>query len=155
MSGMDDTIHTQTVRASNAPPKTRRVLLEDRFLSLLAAIPPDKRGGIIHGHRIIFSDSSSDAIFHAMAHATKVTDPELVQKLSMYAFKGEIILQSLIAPDTELALCKNELERECVKHRLGELTTEIARNEKEKNSDQTAVLLHEFRELSEFLKRPA
>lgn len=130
----------------------RRDLLEERLLALLPFAGPEAREQGLSGHLAFVSDTRTRIFALLSADPGQATTPELAKEIEMLRFKGEILLQTLPDAAHEFLLCRQELEKECIREELMRLGYEIGQIEREGGRDAVVPLLQNFRALSEKLK---
>lgn len=130
---------------------SRRQLLEDRFLSLVAILPDEKKEAALANHRVEFQSASGREIFSFLAAVSRDMPPHLAPAAHVLRFKGEAMRELGGDAEQELAVCGRELEKACVRDRLVRMGEEIRASEQTGN-DTTVRLLEDFRSLSERLK---
>lgn len=110
-------------------PRTRRELLEERFLVALALMPDEIKQRELAEHRIAFSSPLAEQMFRALAGTGSTAPPELQPHLESLRFKGDVL--GSIVPDmpAEFAAARRELEKICVRERLAAVGAEIEKSE--------------------------
>jgi len=131
----------------------RRERLEEKFLTLLAMVPPEMRTREMVRHYIVFRSAENQNIFAMVAAESKESPPDGVRDLEMFTFKSEILSKDIKNVEDEFLICKRELEKECVKESLQEHHEKIIQQEKEGNQDGVARLLNEVNDLHKILKQ--
>lgn len=133
-----------------APP-SRRELLEDRLLSLVAVMPDDGRKSALAGHRIEFSSASRQDLFSFLLAGALDMPPDAAAAAQVLRFKGEEIRELGVDRERELALCRRELEIICNRAERVRLGEEILARE-QGGSAPPSRLLEDFDSLSEQMK---
>lgn len=130
--------------------RTRRELLEERYLGLLSTLDENERLREAQNQDMIFTLPDHQQLFQVLTIPASANTPAT----EMLRFKSEIISHGISAknPKEEFLLCKLELRKVMLKERLQQLTVDIQRTEK--TGDRTIVtsLLQDFRTISETLK---
>ncbi len=142
----------QSADSGVAAVPSRRELLEDRFLSLLAIMPEETRARVASDHHLEFIAATHQELFPLLIAGSSELPEHLRDKAESLRFKGEFVRESGRDIGEELALCGRELEKECVRTWLSRLGEEI--RVCERTGDESAIqpLLENFRTLSEQLK---
>ena len=137
--------------ASGAHKVSRRELLEERMLSLLAAVG-EERGHTIYGRNFEFSTAANEELFGAFRAQTAVDSwpANLRERLEVLRFRGEVLGAATKDMGEELLICAREFEKECVREKLQSIAAEIEK--KEKGKGDIEPLLKDFHELSGKLK---
>lgn len=130
----------------------RRDLLEERLLALLPFAGPEAREQGLSGHLAFVSDTRTRIFTLLTANPVQATSSELAKEIEMLRFKGEVLCQTLPDAAHEFLLCRQELEKECIREELVRLGNEIGQIEKKGERDAVIPLLQNFRALSEKLK---
>lgn len=145
----------QSHTVSDLPPHSqgRRERLEEKFLILLAMVPPEVRTRELVSHHIVFRSAENQNIFAMVAAGSKESPPDGVQDLEMFTFKSEILSKDIKNVEDEFLICKRELEKECVKELLQEHQQKIIQQEAEGNQEAIATLLNEVNDLHKILKQ--
>lgn len=138
---------------------SRRDLLEDRFLTVLAFVPDELKKRELGEHRISFASALNGELFgfllggaDAAAAPARAEAVRLAPHIEALRFKGEVLREIVPDLESEFILCRRELEKVCVKERLLALGEEIERIEREGGHTAAAPLLEDFRSLSEELR---
>jgi len=151
-SAVKETVYDSELR----PILTRRELLEERMLALLTLVKEEVKARELKEHHLIFGSHLNKELFRVLSagssFAAADAEPNLREQLASFGFKGEILSQITKDIDKEFIICKQELERQCIRDRLSELGTEIRKKESEGDSVILSGLLQDFRQLSEKLK---
>ncbi len=134
-----------------APLPSRRELLEDRFLSLIAVMPEDKKEAALAGHRVEFLSALRGEIFTLLSAPSPEVPPEIAAEVHALQFKGEAMRELGGDMEREFAVCRRELEKACIRGHLARLGEEIRASEQE-GATPAVPLLEDFRSLSEQLK---
>jgi DNA primase len=122
----------------------RRDLLEERFLILLMGASRDIRERELSA----FSYEFSKKEYRELSLSLMNNEPppsSLGERTALLQFKGEMLSSMLADTEKELALCRRELEKECVRERMMRLSEEMEREERVGNAERSAFLLREFR----------
>lgn len=145
--------HQEEWKAKPSPP--RRVLLEERFLTLLSLLVSQNREKVLSEWKINFTLPEHQEIFELLKEKLSVSEvkPELREKFELLRFKGEILATITKDLELEFGICRRELEKEYLKEELIRLGGEIERLEKEGKQMDLRPLLENFRELSLRLKQ--
>ena len=142
----------------NSAPVSRRDLLEERFLTLLAVMSPEVRTQELEGHTLFFSLPAHNELFSFLMNEplsgrqAEEKNNALEETLQILKFKGEALSQLTGDPKEEFILCTRELEKHSVKERLLKIGEEIERREKEGSISVVTTLLEDFRTMTEKLK---
>lgn len=132
--------------------RSRRELLEERFLTLAALISPEAAKPILTGWDMPFALPANEELCKVI-RGDKGAQIELYgEALTLLKFKGEVLAQLTSDPEKEFSICKRELEKECVRECLERIGKDIERNERAGNVTAVTPLLESFRAYSERLK---
>ncbi len=138
---------------------SRRALLEERFLTILASIPEELKKRELQEHRIFFASALNAELFGFLTGGGDAAPPpagggaaHLAPHIDTLRFRGEVLREMIPDLGAEFALCRRELEKICVKERLARLGEESGRREREAGQAATGALLEDFRLLSERLQ---
>ena len=136
------------------PILTRRERLEERFLSLLAALPVEIRIRETQNHRLTFHNQMFAQLFPLLISEKDINTDQTgsAEALKILAFKGEVLFTDILHAEEELMLCRRSLEREHIKEELLSLAQEIAQREQQKDYTTASRLLNDFKQLSDELK---
>lgn len=136
------------------PKKTRRELLEERLLTLLAVAKEDVKRRELESHYLIFASAANKELFDVLQNNSepKAVTANIKERLDLLKFKGEALAEMTGNLEEEFRACKRELEREGIKERLLKIGSDIERLEKEGRGVEVTSLLQDFRSLSEKLK---
>jgi len=135
------------------PVPSRRSLLEERFLAIMAILEPEVKNSLAHSLHLSFAASTNADIFAILrAGAESTIPPHLLDHYNMLRFKGEILRDITESPIEELRISERELEKECVRDKLLKIGEEIERLEKSGNLAGMVPLLADFRNLSHHLR---
>ncbi|MBI3421147.1 MAG: DNA primase [Candidatus Sungbacteria bacterium] len=134
--------------------QSRRELLEERFLSLFAAASRETRLHHTQNHHMVFVSPVHEELFNGLLQEEGESAAlSLHPVLATLQLKNELLAGELKhTPEEELAICRRELEKECIREELIRLGQEIQREEREKEGDHVAVLLQQFQTLSQTLR---
>ncbi len=128
---------------------TRRDLLEERFLAVLALLPVEARHQKLGEQRIVFSSELSGRIFRALTADSEIAEAsELAEQLESVRFKGEMLREVMPDIEKEFVVARRELEMMCVRERLAALGQTIA----ESGADVPRELQEEYRAAVERLR---
>lgn len=132
------------VHAENAPPAlSRRWMLEDRLVALLAAAPDEIRASI-GNEEIIFASEMNARLFRVLTAGVHDFGADLAARLEDLRFTGEMLLPQIADVQAEIALCARYL-REIVNHeKRRALEEEIGRKERMGDHDGIASDMKEF-----------
>lgn len=132
--------------------RPRRELLEERFLTLAALIPPEAAKPILDGWDMPFALSANEELCKVI-RGDKEAHTELYgEALTLLKFKGEVLAQLTSDPEKEFSICKRELEKECVRECLVRVAKDIEASERAGNTAALTPLLENFRTYSQRLK---
>ena len=132
---------------------SRRDLLEERLLSLLATVKKEITEQELRGHHLVFSSSLHKELFESLQDDKNIVAfPELQEKLDSLRFKGEVLAEFTHDPEVEFITCKRELEKVCIKEELLRIGREIKEKEQAGAAPEVAILLQNFNEMSRRLK---
>lgn len=133
---------------------SRRKLLEERLLALVAHFPqlgqdlPQK-----NEYYAVFSNASYESLFwHLRGQEDKALVAIPADLKEDFRFRGEILAGRLANPKEEFIKVASEFERECIKEKLNQISTEIAFVEERNDPEKLLSLLGEFKSLSARLK---
>lgn len=149
--GQYDNAPTNASRASipETKPRTRREMLEERYLSLLSTFDEEERLREAQNQDMVFTLPEHQQLFQVLTIPASANTPAT----EMLRFKSEIIIQqSAKSSKEEFLLCKFELRKSWLKERLQQLTVDIQRTEKTGDRAIVTSLLQDFRAVSETLK---
>ena len=133
---------------------TRRDLLEERLLALMPMVTEEIRQRELSEHHLVFIAASHQEIFNTLLGGLeRLSAPHIVEALDILRFKGEVLAQMTENISEEFMACKRELEKECIRERLLKLGSEIENKERTGDQQRVAVLLQNFRELSDTLRK--
>lgn len=131
---------------------SRKQILEEQLLSILAVVSESVRSRILSGHEILFSSAANQELFGAVISTASLPPPHLKERIEILSLKGEVLGDLTEDLGKELSSCIHELEKERIREELKRLNGEIANREKEGNETLVASLLENFRLLSQKLK---
>ena len=136
---------------------SRRELLEERFLTALAAVDDATRTQVLGSHRVVFRSAGHSELFRMVAGETPELErtPALKEQLALLRLKGELLAQMTATLDRELASCVRELEKDQLKEALGEVAGALRQQEASDTNSDTEPLLRKFRDLSQQLQQLA
>jgi DNA primase len=141
--------------AAEAPasPPTRRELLEDRLIVLMASAR-ESSGAIAapRGEIVFVSDLRARAFALLISDTSGQVPADLEQYLADARFRGEMVRERIADVGEEISLCARELEKISLKDKLAQITREIEAREKEKDDMSVATLLEDHRLLSDRLR---
>ncbi len=138
---------------SATPLPTRRDLLEERLLVLLASLGKEARAAAAGSdHKIKFRSALNENIFTMLTGNLAAVSPEITSHLETLKFRGEILAKAVEDLGVELRICRQELEKECIKEELLKIGEEIRKKEEAGNHTEASSLLRGFQELSTRLK---
>ncbi len=133
-------------------PHSRRELLEERFLTLAALMPPEEAKSLLMKWDMPFILPVNEGMFK-MIRGEETAQKELyAESLGLLKFKGEVSNQLTLDIQKEFSICRCELEKECVRECLERIAQDIAQNERVGNTGVVTLLLEDFRGYSERLK---
>jgi len=133
--------------------KTRRELLEDRFLTLVSMVAPEVRTSAMRDREIAFTSPFGGELFSAFKTGDIPREGSpLHAEWASLQFKAEVVRTLVDDPVVEFGVCLREFEKECVRERLARLSAEIGEKEREQDASAVGSLLQDFRMLSEKLK---
>lgn len=148
-------VETKSEKKAEDGVKTRKTLLEERFLLLLPYINEEILRKEFASHHIRFSIPLHEEILsaHLGKFSADAMTPELSRRIEMLKFEGEVLSENLSNASEEFLLCKRELEKLCIREELANLGGQIEKDEKNPQSTVISGLLERFRALSEKLKK--
>lgn len=134
-------------------PRTRREMLEERYLSLLSVLSEGERLREAENQDMVFTLPDHEALFRTLTAPASAQTPAGVN-IELLRFKSEIMSGSVrtTGPKKEFLLCKLELRKAWLKDRLQQLTADIQATEKTGDRAIVTSLLQDFRTVSEMLK---
>ena len=127
---------------------TRRDLVEERFLAVLALMPDEVRKRELAERQIEFSTALSGEIFRALMADGATAVAELAPHVESVRFRGEVLREIVPDMEKEFMVARRELELMCVRERLAVLGRKIA----ESGHDVGATLQQEYRATVECLR---
>lgn len=160
----DSSFDTSHNSAPQPKPRTRREMLEERYLGLLSTMSEEERLREAENQDMVFTLPDHQELFRiltapAIASATEgkselAAELPAASSVELLRFKNEIMGESTrtTSPKEEFLLCKLELRKSSLKERLQQLTADIQRTEKTGDRAITTSLLQDFRTISETLK---
>ena len=132
--------------------RSRRELLEERLLSLLAITDRSLQDKVFTGaHHLVFNSLVNEQLFKLFYSEGTALTADLKERVELLRFKGEVLAQITKDIHGELSACKSELEKECIREQLLKLGEEIKQKEKVGNHAAVTSLLSDFKSLSETL----
>ena len=153
-AGTLGTASTGTMRATSGnigseTALTRRDLLEERFLAVLAMVSEELKRRELSGHAIEFSTPLGGQAFQALtAGSDGAPAPELGPHLERIRFTGEVLREIVPDIEKEFMVARRELEKLSLKERLAVLGRRIA----ESSTPVDAVLQQDYRAAVERLR---
>jgi DNA primase len=130
------------------PPKTRKDLLEERFLSLILKKPESL--SLLNDDRVqYFSKKSQEIIFLLKEKKdTKSLSPEALEFYNILSLKAEVeeVDEEEILP--EIKFCLDEIKLIEIKNQLDKISKEIKKAEKEKNLNKVEELTKKFNQIA-------
>lgn len=124
---------------SSSPP-SRRDLLEDGFLSLVALMPDDRRTAALANHCVEFSSPLRQEIFILLSAGSPELPPHVAAEVEVLRFKGEAMRELGGDMEQEFALYRRELEEVCRRARRARLGEEIRASEQAGNGPDIRLL---------------
>lgn len=130
--------------------KTRRELLEERFLAALALVPDELKHRELAIHQIAFASALGGQAFHAlMAGIHAPVAPELAAHLEDLRFKGEVLREIVPDIEKEFIIARRELEKMCIDGRRTELQRKMGQRGPEADNPSDDPFLKELKALSD------
>ncbi|MBI3442927.1 MAG: DNA primase [Candidatus Sungbacteria bacterium] len=153
--GQNENFSSVVIPAPKA--RTRREMLEERYLSLLSTLTEEERLRESGNQDIVFAIAAHQELFRQLTAPASSTDENVgmftPSAVEVLRFKSEIMdQQSTTSPKEEFLLCRLELRKSWLKERLQQLTAEIQRTEKIGDRAVVTSLLQDFRTVSETLE---
>ena len=131
-------------------PFSRRALLEERMLALLALSPEDTGKNEFGEGGIDFTSDANQRLF-AVLISDASSPADLMPLLEQARFRGEILRERVADIRGELALCRRELMALCLRERLREIGGKIEEKERERDQEAVSALLKDHLTTSERL----
>ena len=132
--------------------RSRRELLEERFLTLAALLPPEATQPILAAWDMPFALPAHEELCRAIRGGEMAQNELYKDALALLKFKGEVVAQLTSDPEKEFSICKRELEKECVREYLERIAKDIEVSERAGNSAALTPLLESFHAYSQRLK---
>lgn len=130
---------------------SRRAMLEDRLVALLAAAGDEVRGAL-RGEEIGFASDMNGRLFKVLACGVHDSGADIASCLEDLRFKGEILSSQISDARVEILLCARELKKLSLREQLQTLGAEIERKERVGDHEGAASLLKDHRVHSERLR---
>ncbi len=130
---------------------SRRQLLEDRFLALLAVMPEEARTRGLEGHQFSFISPRRQEIFERFSQGVPASK-DLAQEAEALRLQGEIVADAFPDVEKEFFICRKELEKECIREALITLGGRIRQQEAAGRGEELGPLMEDFHMLSQKLK---
>ena len=136
--------------ANNQHTPSRKRLLEERLLGILASSPVLAAQHLTRINDALFAPERLEILFHLRGGATLADSTRAA--LGRIALEAEMTADSIADWDGEYARCYRELEKEYIKEQMGKLSVEIQRAEQESRAELPALML-KFQKLSQQLSK--
>jgi len=119
---------------------SRRELLEEGLLSLVALMPDDRKTAALVGHSVEFSSPLRQEIFALLTAGLPELPPHVASEVQVLRFKGEAMRELGGDIEQEFALYRRELEEVCRRARRARLGEEIRVSEQGGNGPDIRLL---------------
>ena len=126
----------------NLPPKSRKELLEERLLTMLLKTP--QHLNLIEKNKLTYFSPQVQEILVKLAENQPI-DSDFFNFLALKAEIEEFSERELLP---EIQFCLKEIQSLEIKKRLDQISQEIKKAEREKDSEKTKKLIQEFNQLS-------
>ena len=130
---------------------SRRMMLEDRLVALLAAAGDEVRASV-SSEEILFASDMNGRLFEVLSRGIHDSGIDLATHLEDLRFKGEMLSSQIPDMRSEILLCVRELKKLSLREQLQTLGAEIERKERIGDHEGAAVLLKDHRMHSERLR---
>lgn len=128
---------------ASAPTSSRRALLEDRLVALLAAAADDIRA-LYAGEEIDFVAEMNGRLFRLLTASAHDAGADLAAGLEDARFRGEMLASQIADVPAEIMLCARYLKEIINQEKRRALETEIGRKERSGDHDSVLSDLQEF-----------
>ena len=129
--------------AASAHAPSRRALLEDRFVALLAAVADNIRASYA-SEEIDFAAEMNGRLFRLLTASAHDAGADIAAGLDDARFRGEMLASQIADVPAEIMLCARYLKEIINQEKRRALETEIGRKERSGDRDGTASDLQEF-----------
>jgi len=135
---------------AKAPPAplSRRELLEDRLIALLAADSDEIRALVI-GEDIIFASEMNGRLFQVLVRGAHDSGTDIVAYMEDIRFKGEMVTSQIADARAEILLCIRELKELFKREQRRVIGAEIARQERAGDHEGAESSVKDLDRLSE------
>ena len=131
---------------------SRRALLEDRLVALLAAASEDVRGSVAH-EEIGFVSDMNGRLFRVLACGVHDSGTDIASHLEDLRFKGEMFASQISDVGAEVLLCVRELKELSLREQLRVLPAEIQHKERAGDQEGAEFLMKKHKSYAELLNR--
>ncbi|MFY9463401.1 MAG: toprim domain-containing protein, partial [Candidatus Sungiibacteriota bacterium] len=123
---------------------SRRRMLEDRLVALLAVVPAE--AALSFGDKeIVFSSEMNARLFRVLTAGVSDAGADLVARMEDMRFIGEMLLPQIADVDKEILVLAREIEKIDIKEHMEILGTQIGEKERVKDGAGKDTLLMEHR----------